>query len=169
MAASQGDMAKLINILAVSLGGGLVLGAGIRALEGGRHQNTAATDAPDPIVPRGQRHLLARIDDLEARLSRIEPSVSTAGAVQSTGAAFVASVYARLDAQDAEADAVLSRLARVETKGKPTGTGNAPGDVDLQTRARGNSESRMAGPEPAQAESRQKGETLPRRRWNLFG
>jgi len=119
-------MAKLINILAVSLGGGLVLGAGIRALEGGRSRTADPVDSgksggfgrdgQDPVVPNREDRLLSRMDGLEARLSRIETSTSAAGGTHATtGATFVASIHGRLDTQEAEADAVLARLARVET------------------------------------------------------
>jgi uncharacterized coiled-coil protein SlyX len=118
-------MAKLINILAVSLGSGLVLGAGIRALEGGRSRTADSADSgksgglgshgQDPVIPNREERLLSRMDGLEARLSRIETSATAAGGTHATGTTFVASIHGRLDTQEAEADAVLARLARVET------------------------------------------------------
>jgi hypothetical protein len=119
-------MAKLINILAVSLGSGLVLGAGIRALEN-RPRGAELSPAPSSGTPedatnaRLQRQLLTRIDDLESRLARMEPSAPPAqsgsgrGTTQADPArVHLASICARLDSHEAEADAILSRLTAME-------------------------------------------------------
>ncbi len=65
-------MAKLINILAASLGGGVVLGVGIRLGE------AIAAKIPVSGVEHGQR-LAARLGDLEDRLLNLETESPAAG------------------------------------------------------------------------------------------
>jgi chromosome segregation ATPase len=119
-------MAKLINILAASIGGGVVLGAGIRMVE------RMAADRAE--LPGGAGELVGRLDSLEQRLVRVEgrspfgsPSAHGAGenggenpaAVDSAAAAEVAaamdhafaSVQNRFNAQQAEVEAMRTQLA----------------------------------------------------------
>ena len=68
-------MAKLINILAASVGGGLVLGAGIRLGEA-----IATWDSSGQSAAGGK--LAERLGDLESRLHRLEGAPSDSGSLQ---------------------------------------------------------------------------------------
>lgn len=115
-------MAKLINILAVSLGSGLVLGAGIRALDS--RPRTAGDPESDPndLSLGRQRRLLSRLDSLEARLSNLEPGSATHPGVrvseknvsEKLAGSPLAAICARLDAHESEADAILARVSAIE-------------------------------------------------------
>lgn len=103
-------MAKLINILAVSLGSGLVLGAGIRALESHPRTSEPTSDDPsDRVIPAPQKRLIARLDLLEARLANLEPRHAAPELVSP-----LALVSARLDSCEAESGEILSRLSAME-------------------------------------------------------
>lgn len=111
-------MAKLINILAASIGGGVVLGAGIRMVERMTVERMAADRAD---LPGGPGELLGRLDSLEQRLARVENAASavTACPPESAPAVEVAaamdhafsSVHSRLHAQQAEVDGMRTQLA----------------------------------------------------------
>jgi hypothetical protein len=123
-------MAKLFRIIAASIGGGVVLGAVIRLVE------KMTADPAD--LPEGASQLLGRMDSLERRLARMDdgnlpggraprPGGETAapGAIEKDttendevgveAAAAMDQAFARLqsrlDAQQAEVDAVRAQLA----------------------------------------------------------
>jgi chromosome segregation ATPase len=89
-------MARLIKILAASLGGGLVMGAGIRI--GEALASRESTSAPP-------RRLAERLDALENRLAKVEssgPETQTAG---------FSSLGERIESQAAEVSEVRERVA----------------------------------------------------------
>jgi len=83
-------LAKLIKILAASVGGGLILGAGIRLGE------AIAAQLP-PVRPDAGRKLSERLGELENRLLSLEGESPAA-------------IGSRLDTQAAESPAARSRL-----------------------------------------------------------
>lgn len=94
-------MAKLIRILAASLGGGLVLGAGIRL---GERLVSASGDTPDSTAGA----LSERLEQLEGRLSHLEVS---GGADPTRGAGIdLGGIESRIEAQAAEVSAVRVRM-----------------------------------------------------------
>ena len=114
-------MAKLINILAVSLGSGLVMGAGLRALENWAPHNLepAPGHIPDHpvrrVTERGvseeDKQVLARLGGLENRLEQIAEAAPLA---RQDLAASGDAICARLDAHQAETDQIMSRLEEAE-------------------------------------------------------
>ena len=118
-------MAKLFKILAASIGGGVVLGAAIRLVE-----KMASNRAE---LPHGAGQLLGRMDSLELRLARIDAGNPPAGrssrpatdpaAPDTTAEDDVAveaaatmdhaftSLHNRLNAQQADVDAIRAQLA----------------------------------------------------------
>jgi hypothetical protein len=121
-------MAKFINILAASIGGGVVLGAGIRMVEAMAAERRELPDSAGP--------LLGRLDLLEERLARMEagslsgkPFASRAGGdpvgagtLDNEDAADVAaamdhafsSVRNRLNSQQADIDGMRAQLASAD-------------------------------------------------------
>jgi phage shock protein A len=119
-------MAKLFKILTASIGGGVVLGAAIRLAE-----KMASNRAE---LPHGaEQHLLGRMDSLELRLARMDAGSTPAGRSSSPAAdpsapymiaedkvaveaaatmdnAFT-SLHSRLNAQQADVDAIRAQLA----------------------------------------------------------
>ena len=91
-------MAKLIRILAASLGGGLVLGAGIRL--GERLVSQSAGESGE-----GAGKLAERLGQLEGRLSHLE----TTGTAQA-GAVDLQGIESRIEEQAAAVSAVRVRL-----------------------------------------------------------
>lgn len=90
-------MRKLLNIVAVSLGSGLILGAGLRALEGEAglrpHGDPDADRAKDPLRQKDScRNLLGRVAAVEKALSE------------------------RLDAQETAMEQLRSRQEEAETR-----------------------------------------------------
>ena len=105
-------MAKLIRILAASLGGGLVLGAGIRL--GERLVSQSAGDSGG----EGAGKLSERLGQLEGRLSNLEAG----GTGQSGTGIDLQGIESRINQQAAEVSAVRVRLddgaRHAETPGK---------------------------------------------------
>jgi hypothetical protein len=58
-------MARFLNVLAASIGGGLLLGAGLRALE---HSSAEATHGANGNGAAGQKDLLDRLNAVERRI-----------------------------------------------------------------------------------------------------
>jgi len=119
-------MAKLFKILAASIGGGVVLGAAIRLVE---KMASNRAELPDGT----EQHLLGRMDSLELRLARMDAGGESAGrssrpaadpsapytiteddvAVEAAATmdnAFT-SLHSRLNAQQADVDAIRAQLA----------------------------------------------------------
>jgi hypothetical protein len=96
-------MAKFLNILAASVGSGLVLGASIRLGEalGGKLK----TGMPEPTARRfSPAPLLSRLDCLEDKMSRAfspDPELES----------IVAGVIARMDRQQADVDSMRQQVA----------------------------------------------------------
>jgi uncharacterized coiled-coil protein SlyX len=107
-------MARLIKILAAAVGGGLILGAGIRFMEA---MVRSAGDAPATPPDR----LLTRLDLLENRLVHIERGTSghatpfAAGAASDGGQVDFTALRSRLDSQQAEVEAIRARISTAET------------------------------------------------------
>jgi len=113
-------MAKLISILAASVGGGLVLGASIRLGEAiGSSIRPAQGQAGEPALPAGARSAAARADVLlNRRLDRLEERLSQAplhpGPAPTPAGpqpapewqSALAGVVARMDRQQKEVEAI---------------------------------------------------------------
>lgn len=97
-------MASLIKILAASVGGGIVLGAGIRLGE------AIATQLPVPAGEGGDR-LLRKLDQLEHRLTSLE--TDTAASTQIPAAA---PELVREELRSWLEESVSVRMAEVETR-----------------------------------------------------
>jgi uncharacterized coiled-coil protein SlyX len=118
-------MAKLINILAASVGGGLLLGASIRL---GEAIGSKLNSLPEPD---GDGSLKTPVVDLNGRLERLERRLSGSSAEGSAATApewqrAVASVAARIDRQQREVETIADRLSRSvqameSTSGKAAG------------------------------------------------
>jgi hypothetical protein len=130
-------MAKLINILAASVGGGLVLGASIRLGEAlgssvvrgaQRHRVAPAAQAEEEGPNRGSARSLVngRLDRLEEKLSRISPAQaerSRTDAIPPSAAPrasaedapewldVLAGVVARIDRQQADVEAIQRQMS----------------------------------------------------------
>lgn len=110
-------MAKLINILAASVGGGLVLGASIRL--GEAIGSRAVRKSPERIPPTPSATsdpgkpgdlLLARLDTLAERLWRVEEvKAKPAPAEWQT---VLTGIGARIDRQQAEMEAIRRQMLR---------------------------------------------------------
>jgi len=114
-------MAKLFNILAASVGSGLLLGASIRLGEALGNKLKAGG-----VVPAQRRHanpvpaeLINRLDQLEEKLSQTlsarESSVAEAAAGpewQSAVAGVVAGVVARIDRQQSDVESIRQQVSR---------------------------------------------------------
>ena len=118
-------MAKLINILAASIGGGLVLGASIRLGEaiGSRAARQADEDQPARTPEQNQpAHsarteqnklgdlLVARLDRMEGRLSRISEPKAQPTPVE--WQKILAGMGARIDLQQAEVESIRQQMTR---------------------------------------------------------
>ncbi len=99
-------MASILKILAASVGGGIVLGAGIRLGE------AIATQIPVPGGEAGGK-LAERLDDLENRLSALTPHAEAAA---SASAGQVASVQIRDELRGWIEQTVTARMTEVETR-----------------------------------------------------
>ncbi len=127
-------MAKFINILAASVGGGILLGAGIRLGE--------AIVGRDPAAPRdaeGGGRLEARLGELENRLVNLEAvapgHVSAPGEKQASSAAAIRSELDREDERVAALSQIGAQL-RVELQGwLEQSVGARMADVETKLRA----------------------------------
>lgn len=98
-------MAKLINILAASVGGGLMLGAGIRLGE--------ALVGRDPLVgtqPETSGELATRLGGIEERLQHLETER------RSTSADDITTAHSSIEKQASEVDARVEALSEMSTR-----------------------------------------------------
>jgi len=97
-------MAKLINVLAASVGGGLILGAGMRFAQASAQKNS-------PVPAPERPDVLSRLGAIEARLKALEHTAppAGAGALDESGAG--SAILSRLETHREEAEAVRASLA----------------------------------------------------------
>lgn len=155
-------MAKFFNILAASVGSGLVLGASIQLGEALAGKLKAAT--PEPAAngtrplrpsPPAERHntdtvspaFLSRLDQLEEKMSRTHTPVEAPSAVNAPAPewqSIIADVVARMDRQQSDVEPIRQQVS------KATRTLDSVGDIashlrsDLQNELGRNLDERLA-------------------------
>jgi uncharacterized coiled-coil protein SlyX len=137
---------KLIHLLAVSAGGGLLLGAGIKLAERRRGQSAVAPDVPGPDSGSRLSLFLSRLEALEQALGQLERKLASQNGDPHGGREEIAR---ELDAMESRLRSELERIQerRIESL---NGTLNRSGTTRLEA-----IESELAGQRGAVAELRE--------------